>query len=200
MVDGLPALLGRGEHDLEVLAQPRLTDELPEAAGAQRGLFRDLGSSASGLSSSSLMLPTGQEPQRLAQQLFDGAVLAQLAEHVAHLVVAVPEADERVAYLGARVRGPVPPPSVRSTSGSSSRAFRSTRSRCAVRLPTPGTATSESRSSSARQRRRLGGECTDRIASASFGPTPLAVISASNVSRSSRVGNPYSTSASSRTC
>ena len=34
------------------------------------------------------------------------------------------------------------------------------------------------------------GLCTDRIASASFGPTPVAAISASNVSRSSRVGKP----------
>ena len=42
--------------------------------------------------------------------------------------------------------------------------------RCAVRLPTPGTSTSASRSSSARQRRKRAGECTDRIASASFGP------------------------------
>ncbi len=57
-----------------------------------------------------------------------------------------------------------------------------------MRLPTPGTETSASRSSSARQRRSVDGECTDRIASASFGPTPLAVMSVSNVSRSSRVG------------
>ncbi len=65
-----------------------------------------------------------------------------------------------------------PGTTVRSRSGTASRAFRSTSNRCAVRLPTPGTATSASRSSSARQRRRLGGECTDRIASASFGPDP----------------------------
>ena len=93
-----------------------------------------------------------------------------------------------------------PGTTVRSRSGTASRAFRSTSNRCAVRLPTPGTATSASMSSSARQRRRLGGECTDRIASASFGPTPLAVISASNVSRSSRVGKPNRIRASSRTC
>jgi hypothetical protein len=37
------------------------------------------------------------------------------------------------------------------------------------------------------------------MASASAGPTPWAPSSASNVTRSSRDGNPYSTSASSRT-
>ena len=43
VVDGLAALFGRGQHDLEVLAQAGLTDELPEVARPQRGLFRDLG-------------------------------------------------------------------------------------------------------------------------------------------------------------
>ena len=42
VVDGLPALFGRGQHDLEVLAQAGLADELPEVPRAQRGLFRDL--------------------------------------------------------------------------------------------------------------------------------------------------------------
>ena len=33
VIDGLPALPRRGQHDLEVLAQARLTDELVEARG-----------------------------------------------------------------------------------------------------------------------------------------------------------------------
>ena len=41
-----------------------------------------------------------------------------------------------------------------------------------------------------RPRRSVLGVCTERIASASFGPTPVAEISTSNVSRSSRLGKP----------
>ena len=43
MVDGLAALLRRGQHDLEVLAQAGLADELVEVARPQRGLLGDLG-------------------------------------------------------------------------------------------------------------------------------------------------------------
>ena len=42
VVDGLPALAGRAEHDLEVLAQARLADELVEPARPQRRLFGGL--------------------------------------------------------------------------------------------------------------------------------------------------------------
>src|SRR5207248_2205386 len=66
-------------------------------------------------------------------------------------------------------------------------------------FPTPGTKVSASRSSSTSARRSTPGECTDKIASASLGPTPFAPMSTSNVSRSSRVGNPNSTMESSRT-
>jgi len=67
-------------------------------------------------------------------------------------------------------------------------------------LPHPGTSMSAARSSSSNARRRPLGECADNIANASFGPTPVVPISASNVSRSSRDGKPYNTIASSRTC
>ncbi len=39
MVDGLAALLRGGQHDLEVLAQARLADELRQPARPQRRLF-----------------------------------------------------------------------------------------------------------------------------------------------------------------
>ena len=61
----------------------------------------------------------------------------------------------------------------------------------AVRLPTPGHEAERvevvvgERTGAAR-----AGVCTDSIASPSFGPTPLAPMSTSNVSRSSRVGKP----------
>ena len=104
VVDGLAALLGRGQHDLEVLAQARLADELVEMPRPQRGLFGDLGFVGFGAEQLFSHAAAGQESQGVAEELFDGAVLAELAEHVAHFVVPVPETDERVAHFGARVR------------------------------------------------------------------------------------------------
>ena len=106
---------------------------------------------------------------------------------VAHLVGRVAEADERVAHLGARgVDGAAR--SRRRGRGRARRgapsARRAAAARCACRR--------RARARARRGRRRRGsgaassGVCTDRIASASFGPTPVAPISASNVSRSSR--------------
>src|SRR5260370_12375366 len=43
MVDGLASLPGRGEHDLEVLFEARLADELGEPARPQRRLFGAFG-------------------------------------------------------------------------------------------------------------------------------------------------------------
>ncbi len=104
VVDGLPALLGRGEHDLEVLAQTGLADEFAEMARPECRLLRDLGFVGLGTQQLFPHLAARQEPQRVAQELFDRPVLTELTEHLAHLVVAVAEADERVAHLGARVR------------------------------------------------------------------------------------------------
>jgi hypothetical protein len=42
VIDRLPALTRRREHDLEVLAQPGLTDELGEVARPQRRLLGGL--------------------------------------------------------------------------------------------------------------------------------------------------------------
>ena len=142
-----PRCLAAVEHDLEVLAQARLADELVETARPQRGLFGDLAGSASGLEQ---LLSHAQRPHRQqhrsASRSSSSTVPSsrQLAEHVADLVGAVAEADERVAHLGARrSAGQSRASRARSRSGTSSRAFRSTSSRCAVRLPTPGTSTSD---------------------------------------------------------
>ena len=61
-----PRCLRGGEHDLEVLAQARLTDELVEVARPQRRLFGDLGRVGLGLSSSSLIdsAPAHRQPAR----------------------------------------------------------------------------------------------------------------------------------------
>ena len=135
--------------------------------------------SAVGLSSSSLIAlrrssRAGQDSERVAEQLLDGAVFGELAEHVAHLVGRVAEPDERVAHLAARRRraaGRPRPGRDRAPRGAPS-ARRAAAARCACRRP--GTSISASRSSSARPRRSVFGVCTDRIASASFGPTPVA--------------------------
>ena len=42
VVDGLAALAGRPQHDLEVLLEPGLTDELGQPPRPQRGLLRRL--------------------------------------------------------------------------------------------------------------------------------------------------------------
>ena len=182
-----PRLPRRGEHDLEVLAQARLADEVVEAARAAASSLRPPPPDPLGLAvfsrppafprSPAGSSGTGQHSQRVAQQLLDRAVLAELAEHRAHLVGRIAETDRarraprRAAWTSRRW--------LRRGRGREARGAPSARSsrRCAVRLPTPGTSTSASRSSSARPRRSVFGVCTDRIASASFGPTPVAEIS-----------------------
>ena len=62
--------------------------------------------------------------------------------------------------------------------------------RCAPFLPIPGTLVSAATSSAATARRSWSGLKTASIASASRGPTPLAVCSSSKVFRSSSVANP----------
>ncbi len=72
--------------------------------------------------------------------------------------------------------------------------------RPATFLPIPGTVASATSSPVAMARRSASGESTDRIAMATFGPTPVTLIRWSNSVRSSWVANPYRTMASSRTC
>jgi len=65
--------------------------------------------------------------------------------------------------------------------------------------PMPGTAVSVLTSSEATARRIASGECTASIAWASFGPTPLAVCTSSNICFSSSSAKPNSVRESSRT-
>src|SRR5262245_7216574 len=44
----------------------------------------------------------GEQAQRVPQQILDRCVVAELVQHVAYLVGRVPEARQRLAYLGAR--------------------------------------------------------------------------------------------------
>ncbi len=83
-------------------------------------------------------------------------------------------------------------------SGTERRDLRSMRSRWAVFLPTPGTRQRAPTSSSATTRASAIGEWTDKMASASAGPTPWAPRSASKLARSSRLAKPYNVTASSR--
>ena len=78
----------------------------------------------------------------------------------------------------------------RRSSGRSRRDLSSTSRRAAVFLPTPGTRHRASTSSSASTRRSAVGACTERMASASAGPTPWAPIRASKHDRSSSVAKP----------
>ena len=155
-----PRCRGGGQHDLEVLAQARLADELVEAARPQRrllgGLDRIGRRAAAARLSSRLTAPahrSASRSRRSRSRSSTVAVVGELAERLAHLVGRVAEADERVAHLAARAPSGRRAPRERSRSGTSRRAFSSTSRRCAVRLPTPGTSMSASRSSSARQRR-----------------------------------------------
>ena len=62
--------------------------------------------------------------------------------------------------------------------------------RSAVRLPIPGTAWNRFASPAARARNSSPTEPPDRVAIATFGPTPETEISDRNSSRSSSVANP----------
>jgi len=63
----------------------------------------------------------------------------------------------------------------------------------------PGTEDSVTRFSVAMAVRKSSADSTDTIARASFGPTPVAVCTSSNISRPESSANPYRVSESSRT-
>ena len=143
VVDGLAALLRRGEHDLEVLAQARLADELVEPARPQRRLLRGLdriGDRARAALLSSVHLTCRRRggaarcagaPRRCRRR---GAGRAPRAPRRASS-----RGSSSASRTSARALDAVEPGiAVRSRSGTSRRALRSTSRRCAVRLPDAG--------------------------------------------------------------
>ena len=70
----------------------------------------------------------------------------------------------------------------------------------AVFFPTPGMRCTAATSCACTAATRPAGENADSAASATFGPTPPTPMSRSNRAFSSSARNPYSASASSRTC
>ena len=88
-----------------MLPQPRLPDELGQAARPQARLLRDL--DRVGLRAEQLVPHRHRDRQdleRLAQHVLDRAVTVEEAERVAHLVGAVAELGEGGAHLAARRR------------------------------------------------------------------------------------------------
>ncbi|MNN64726.1 hypothetical protein D3C81_1801790 [compost metagenome] len=79
------------------------------------------------------------------------------------------------------------------------RSFISTTRRSAVFLPTPGNFTNEVISSRSTALTNCCADMPDKMASASFGPTPLTLINSRNSARSCLSLKPYSSCASSRT-
>jgi len=142
-----------------------------------------------------IVMPAGQESQRVAEELFD-VPLRRAARNVRTSSLPY-RADQRVAHLGGAFCVDDPGTRVRSR-WHASRAFRSTSRRCAVRLPTPARddESRRLREATAQARRRVHGEDRKR----ELRPDATRVINASNVSRSSRLENPNRISASSRTC
>ena len=91
-------------------------------------------------------------------------------------------------------------PSNRLASPSSNEPFSSRMMREAVFFPTPGMRCTAATSCACTAATRPAGENADSAASATFGPTPPTPMSRSNRAFSSSARNPYSASASSRTC
>src|SRR5829696_9589629 len=94
----------------------------------------------------------------------------------------------------ASMYGP-PPPSPPATTGSGPKAarllpFSSSTRRSAVFFPSPGTEENLSTSPLATASEISGGDIEERMERASFGPTLLTAVSASNAARSSRSANP----------
>ena len=131
----------RGEHDLEVLAQAGLADELVEPARPQRRLLGRLG--RIGRRAQQLLPHAQRLPPVLGRRRAAG--LRRCRRRRAGRAWREPRRwssrDRRARRAPRRVAfaGPARP---RSRSGTSRRAFSSTSNRCAVRLPTPGTSTS----------------------------------------------------------
>ena len=194
---------GRAEHDLEVLLAGAAgrRSRRGAAAAASSPPPRSTGSAAGWSSSSRTTPPRPGAParRRSASRSSCSADSSSLeaGERVAHLVGAVAEAGERLADLAAR-RAPRAPASGTSTS-SSRRALSSRRRRCAVRFPTPGTSVSASTSSSSNAAAQRRAARAPRDRQRELRADAGRAEQASKVSRSSRVGNPYRTSASSRT-
>ena len=204
VVGGLAAAAGRLEDDREVLLELGLADEVVEPAGPEPDLGGRLRPRRPGSARAARRAwRTASAPGRgeLAQRLLeqDTAVVAvgQLADGLGDLLGAVAEARRarRARRRGRPVarRAPLPLADGRRPArrrGRSSRDLSSTSRRAAVFLPTPGTRHRAATSSSASTRRSASGWCTERMASASAGPTPWAPISASKQVRSSRVAKP----------
>src|SRR5215207_24230 len=107
-----------------------------------------------------------------------------------------------VSASRASTYGPPPPPPV--TTGSGPKAARllplsSSTSRSAVFFPRPGTEANLITSPLATVSEISGGDIEESTERASFGPTLLTAVSASNAARSSRSANPNRSIASSRT-
>ena len=173
--------------------------------GPERGLLGPLrpgrppGCSSSSLTSRSPSSPSTahrrdrQQLERVAQQVLDRAVVGQLARARSRT------SSGCVAEPGRARRGPRRAVDAAPSSGSTRSSVgdargapcSSTSSRCAVRFPTPGTSVSASRSSSSRRApqraRRVHREDRQRELRAR---RRSRRCSTSNVSRSSRVGNP----------
>ena len=109
VVDGLAAPAGRLEDDRQVLLQLGLADELVERARAAGSTSaRDLGDVVVGLASGRAAPPSSARHRRAMRQALEGvaeqaagvAVVGQVGQHLADLVVGVAEAGEGVAHVG----------------------------------------------------------------------------------------------------
>ena len=175
----------------QLLLDPLLPDELVEtsAAGASaRSRRPPAGAPGPGTARSCRL-------QRLADALLRRSLRVGARRARARPRRRVAELDERVA------RHEVAGAPSGTTCSSPSFSFSSSTTRCAVFLPTPGIAIEPRRVARATiARRSSAGVEPETIASATFGPTPETESSCSNSSRSAGSANPYSCSASSRTC
>ena len=195
---GSPRRPGAVDQERQLLLHPLLSDELAERRRAQREveialLLGPRGRSAL-LDHGALIHPScpAHLLQRVPQQILDVAVVGlEAGDRGARLLRGEPERQQRLADVGDR-------PRALEVALAAERSRRSITTRCATFLPTPGTTVSAA-TSPVTARRRASGASAERKASATFGPTPVTPVRASNEFRSSAEEKPYRTMASSRT-
>ena len=216
MVERLAAPPGGLDEDRQLIGDLRLVDEVGEPRRAQRAVevllgrlgarvvdFRlgvdcdrlasipGCGSGCSPMSGPSLTPRSSSVPAlRSAAATSSSGSRRRAVEQLLRLERRVAEADQAVAGLRAGVASRRRPATTASSSSPATFSRSSTMIRSAVRLPIPGTAWKRFASPAAIARSSSRAEPPERVAIATFGPTPQTVIRSRKSSRSSSVAKP----------
>src|SRR5918999_201168 len=203
VVDALAALAGTVDQEVQLLLHPLLSDELPQGPRTERDvelavlLRQGVGvDGALCVGSPHQLLLGHQRPtfcrasRRMSSASRPSASMPRIASTASVAVSPSDRSASRTSPIG---------PSDGSSASPPSFSARSSTTRCATFLPTPGTTVSAAASPFTIARVSAAGRSTDRNASATFGPTPVTPVNRSKRSRWSTAENPYSVIESSRT-